>query len=342
MLVKTIGETLRAAGLSGADAATVADVFMRATLRGVSHHNINDLPGRLDKLASGDINPKPDMRMKAKKAAVEIYDGDNGLGELHGMFITKRAIAMARDYGVGICGVHNSNHFLAASPYVEFAAESGFMGYIVTRGAPTMGAPGRPEKVSGAAPQGFAVPTGGDYPLMFDACIAYTSNTFIADKAKNGETVPAHWGLDERGQPTTDPNEIIKGCRQPIGGHKGFGLSILGELLTGVLTDGPVIDAQEESTGLAGVPSHTAICIDVGGLHGRERFVSHIREMIDRMKARAAGLTLPGERSGASRKQMLAEGVPLDDALVAQLNAFRKGHGLPEIKVLELPLDYIS
>jgi LDH2 family malate/lactate/ureidoglycolate dehydrogenase len=107
-----------------------------------------------------------------------------------------------------------------------------------------MGAPGRLETVSGTTPQGFAVPRGeGRYLLLFDACVAYTSFGVLDERIKAGKPIPSHWGLDENGNPTTDPAAVKKGCRQPIGGHKGFGLSILGELLTGILSDGPVIDA---------------------------------------------------------------------------------------------------
>jgi len=330
-LRQVIDEMLRVAGLPERDAAVVADVFMRATLRGVGHHDISDLPGRLGALLSRSINPVPDIRLKSKKAAVEVYNGDNGLGELHGMFVMRRALALAKEYGVGVCGIHNSNHFLAASPYAELAAEEGMLGYIITRGSPAMGAPGRLEKVSGAAPQGFAAPTGDDHPLMFDACIAHASFGVLSEKARGGEKVPPHWGLDGRGLPTDDPEAIINGSRQPIGGHKGFGLSILGELLTGILTGGPVIDAQEEDTGKTNVPSHTAICLDIGGLHGRERFVSHVHEMTSRMRARAEGLTLPGDRSGRSREALFAGGVEISNELLGQFNTFRREHGLTEI-----------
>lgn len=278
-------QLLKAAGLSDEHAGTVADVFMRATYRGVGHHDIYELPGRIDQLLKGKINATPSISRLHKYAALESYDGDNGLGELCGMFIMRRAEKLADEHGIGLCAIRNTNHILASSPYVEAAAQDGYIGYIITRGAPTMGAPGRKEKVIGTSPMGYAVPTSKGFSLMFDACLAYASNGVLAEKAQAGEKVPSHWGLDADGHPTDDPSAMSipkGGTRLPIGGHKGFGLTLLGEILTGLLSEG---------------------------------------ELIDRMEARAPGLIVPGRRSSESRVRILSEGeIELTSQLVDRLN----------------------
>jgi LDH2 family malate/lactate/ureidoglycolate dehydrogenase len=126
---------LKAVGLSSEDAAIVADVYTRASLKGASR-----------------------ITLIHRNKAVENYEGDNGLGELHGAFAAKRAIELAREFGAGICTIRNCNHILACAPFSEIIAEAGMLGYVLTRGAPTMGAPGRIEKVIGTAPQSFAAP----------------------------------------------------------------------------------------------------------------------------------------------------------------------------------------
>ncbi|WP_165972353.1 Ldh family oxidoreductase [Paenibacillus piri] len=320
-LQRLTNELLRASGLQVDHAAIVTDVFMRATYRGVSHHDIYELPGRLAALAAGKVNPNPNMTIINKYAALENYEGDNGLGELGGMFIMRRAEQLADEHGIGLCAIRNSNHILASTPYVETAAERGYIGYIVTRGAPTMGAPGRKEKVIGTSPMGYAVPTENDCHIMFDACLAYASNGVLAEKAEAGESVPAHWGLDSEGRPTGDPAAIAKGTRQPIGAHKGFGLTILGEIITGILADGQIIDEPQDGTGLVGMPSHTAICIKADGLLGARRFRRRTTELAERMEARASGLQLPGQRSARSRNEMIGAGaIELKEPLLARLN----------------------
>jgi len=267
-----------------------------------------------------------------KYAALENYEGDNGLGEICGMFVIKRAMQLADEYGIGLCAIRNTNHILASTPYLEVAAENGYIGYIVTRGAPTMGAPGRKEKVIGTSPMGYAVPTDRDYPIMFDACLAYAANSLITEKIRSGESVPSYWGLDADGKPTTDPAAIAKGTRLPIAGHKGFGLTILGEVITGILSEGQIIDEQQPGTGAVGMPSHTAICIKANGLIGQNEFRRRTTEMLDRMESRAVNLQIPGQRSYEKKSGILASmSIDLKDELVANLNEWAKKLGVEPI-----------
>ncbi|MFD0675743.1 MULTISPECIES: Ldh family oxidoreductase [unclassified Paenibacillus] len=314
-------QLLQASGLTEDNAAIAADVFMRATYRGVNHHDMNELPGRLAGLAAGKVKANPSITRINKFGALENYEGDNGLGELCGMFIMRRAEQLADEHGIGLCAIRNTHHLLASTPYVETAAEHGYISYIVTRGAPTMGAPGRKEKVIGTSPMGYAIPTDNDYHIMFDACLAYASNGVLAEKAAAGESVPPYWGLDSQGRATGDPAAISKGTRLPVGAHKGFGLTILGEVITGILAEGQIIDEPQAGSGLVGIPSHTAICIKADGLLGQRKFRQRTTEMADRMEARAAGLQLPGQRSARSRNEIISAGaIDLKEELVAKLN----------------------
>jgi LDH2 family malate/lactate/ureidoglycolate dehydrogenase len=312
-------QLLLAAGLNPENADVVTDVFIRATLRGLGNHDLQDLPGRLKNLVEGKIKANPEIKMIHQFGCLENYEGDNGLGELCGMFVMKRAEALAAVHGIGCCSVRNTNHILASTPYVEVAAEDGFVGYIITRGAPT-------------SPMGYAIPTDKGYPVMFDACIAYASNGLLHDLAKAGESVPPYWGLDAAGQPTTNPAEISKGTRLPIAGHKGFGITILGEVLTGILSEGQVIDEPQAGTGLVGMPSHTAICIDVDALIGTGQLKKRASEMVDRMSARAENLQLPGQRSYANKTKILSsECFVLEDELVNKINEWAKKMGVATI-----------
>lgn len=323
VLERFVEQILAAAGLNEYHSVTVTDVFMRATLRGVGHHDIYDLPGRLEGLLSGKVKANPDIRLNHKYGALENYEGDQGLGELCASYAMNRAKQLADVFGIGLCAIRNTHHILASSPYVEEAAEKGYIACIITRGAPTMGAPGRKEKVIGTSPMGYAVPTGSGFPLLFDACLAYASNGVLAEKRISGDSVPSHWGLDKEGQPTEDPEAMAQGTRLPIGGHKGFGLTLLGEVLTGILAEGQIIDEPQEITGTVGVPSHTAVCIKADGLTGGKQLRQRTSEMLERMERRAPGLTIPGQRSFASKSRMLAEGsIGLKQELIDQLNDY--------------------
>jgi LDH2 family malate/lactate/ureidoglycolate dehydrogenase len=331
---ETVTGLFKAAGLSSEDAAIVADVYTRASLKGAGHHDLHDLPGRLNSLKAGKIKGAPRITLIHRNKAVENYEGDNGLGELHGVFVGKRAIELAREFGAGICTIRNSNHILACAPFSEIIAEAGMLGYVLTRGAPTMGAPGRIEKVIGTAPQSFAAPKKDGSQLAFDACLAYTANSLLGIHARENKPMPSHWCLDKDGKPTTDAKVVMDGgVRQPIGAHKGFGLTILGEMLTGILSEGQVIDEPQPGSGAVGQPSHTAIAIDFGGLIGNETFPERVSEMVDRMKNLADNLTVPNERSSAYRKKALAEGsIDVDGSLIEKLNDFCAQYSVPKLE----------
>lgn len=329
--VETTRQLFIQAGVPQTDAAAAAEVFRRAALRGAGHHDLSELPGRLKALESGVINPHPQVALLHASGAMEGYEGDRGLGEVHGMLIARRAAALAKDHGVGVCTIRNSNHLLACAPYADWMAEQGMLGYIITRGGPSMGAPHRKEQVCGSAPQSFSAALPGGDLLSFDACLAYTSFGELLQRSRNGSAIPAYWALDAQGNPTDSPDAVLSGgTRLPIGAHKGFGLAILGELLTGVLSDGQIIDEEQPGTGRIGAPSHTAICIDAGALIGRERFLARTDEMVRRMKNRAQGLTVPGERSSAYRRQALANGqVDVDSLTMEAINGYCRRWQVP-------------
>ncbi|HEY5560266.1 MAG TPA: Ldh family oxidoreductase [Clostridiaceae bacterium] len=308
-------------GLNKEDVKTATEVFMRATIRGVGHHDIHDLPGRLASLEAGKINAKPSIKLLHQYAGLENYEGDNCLGEIGAMFVMNRAEQLADEHGIGLCTIRNTNHILACSPYPEKASEDGYIGYIITRAAPSMGAPDRKEKVIGASPMSYAAPTNKGYPIMFDACLAYASFGVLSSKIKAGESVPPYWGLDAEGNQSTDPAAIAKGTRLPIGGHKGFGLTILGEIITGILSEGQIIDEPQPVTGAIGKPTHTAICIKADGLMSLETFKDRTSEMIDRMESRAVGLQIPGQHSAKNKEKIKAAGtIELTEDLIEELN----------------------
>jgi len=326
-------ELLGKAGLNEENVKIVTDIYMRATYHGVGHHDIHNIPGTLRNLTSGKIKSNPSIVRLHQHGALESYEGDNGLGEYCGAFVMKRAMHLAEKHGISLCSIRNSNHLLACSPYVEMAAENGYIGYIITRGAPTMGAPGRKEKVIGTSPMGYAAPADKDYPIMFDACLSYASFGALDAKMKAGESVPSYWGLNAEGNPSTDPAAIANGTRLPIGGHKGFGLAILGEIITGVLSEGQIIDEPQPGTGEVGKPSHTAICIKADGLMDIDRFKKRISEMKDRMRSRAENLRIPGQRAGEYKEKILQEGsLEFDEEFINELNQWATKLGAAPIQ----------
>jgi len=325
-----IHRLLTGSGIGAADADIVTNVYIRATLRGVGHHDIHDLYKRLTWLADDRINKRPKIKPVRSFAALESYDGDNGLGELCSQFIMRRAVSLAGQYGIGLCTIRHSNHFLAAAPYTEWATEQGYIGLIFTRDKPTMNAPGATCNVIGNNPFGFAVGQQDAYPLMLDIAMAYTSIGKLNQLARNHEEIPSHWGKSKNGSPTVHPGEVLDGGTvNPVGLHKGFGLALLVEILTGVLSGGQVIDELHPTAGEMGFYAQTAIAIKPDGLLPPEQFQSRLSDMMERIGALGGQLRMPGQRSTERKHQMLREGLALSDEMASILNDWARKLNVP-------------
>ncbi len=290
-------DSLTAVQMTTENAQTMIEVYISATKRGVGHHDIYDFPARLDTLLKGKVTVNPVYKKLAGFGCMESWDGDNGLGELINSFIMDRAITLAQTNGIGFCTVRNSNHFLAGAPYVLQAAQAGCIGLVLAKGPANMGVPGSTGNVVGHSPMAFGFPTNEDWPVMMDICLAYASIGQLTQRVKEGQPIPSWWGVGPDGESTSDPAVLLKGVRYPIGEHKGFGLAILSELLTGVLSSGLVLNQNEDDHGLRNVTSHTALAIKVDALMDRGTFLERSSSMIERIKGLSPDIHIPGSHS---------------------------------------------
>ncbi len=323
----------QAAGMSAANAAILADVYVRSTLRGVGHHDICDLPLRIAAFREGRMNPDPRITPCGGSDAVEAWDGDNGPGELCAVHVVQRAQALASCHGIGLATIRSSNHFLAAAPYVQMAAERGYLAQVFSRSKLVMGVAGRSQHLIGNQPLGYGTPSGREAPLLLDICLAYASVGSLDAMRRDGRPVPAHWGNDASGVPTTDPAAIMEGgVSHPIGGHKGFGLALLVEVLTAVLSGGPVVDEPHPVHGESGVHAQTAVVIDPMRLLTPGLYEQRVATMLDRIEARAPDIAFPGARSHATRARIEQEGtLQLDDVVLDDLDRWADRLGVPPL-----------
>jgi LDH2 family malate/lactate/ureidoglycolate dehydrogenase len=157
-----------------------------------------------------------------------------------------------------------------------------------------------------------------------DICLAYASSEQLMQKAREGIPVPLWWGVDRDGKPTTDAAELLRGTKYPIGEHKGFGLALLCELLTGVMSGGLILDENEKEEGIAAKStSHTAMAIKADALMDREEYDARTAKLISRLLARAGDIHIPGQGSYKNSRKLEAAGViDLKDELYHKLCAY--------------------
>jgi LDH2 family malate/lactate/ureidoglycolate dehydrogenase len=227
---------LAAHGVPEADSQVVADCLVRADLRGVEAHGITRLPGHLERIRKGLINPMPNIAVRRVTPVAASVDGDNGFGYIVATRSMAEAIAMARTYGIGIASARRSTHFGMAASYVLQAVEAGFVALVFTNAARAMPPWGGLEALLGTSPFAAGAPGGINPPFVLDMSPAITAHGKIRRAEQCDEPIPLGYALDSHGRPTTDPVAALQGVVLPIGGPKGSGLAMLMDIFSGVIS----------------------------------------------------------------------------------------------------------
>jgi L-2-hydroxycarboxylate dehydrogenase (NAD+) len=324
-----IKDALAAAGLPPAHAAKVAELMTEADLTGADGHGIFRLPQYVRRLKAGGFNPRPQIQVTKTAPATALVDGDNGMGHLVMSRAANEAIAIARENGVSWVGVRRSNHAGPAGLYAEMPVAHGMIGlYAAVANANHMAVWGGTEHLLGTNPLAIGVPS-GEGPMVLDMATTVVSYGTVKKYALQGLQMPEGWFVDARtGEPLTDPKKSADGVLLPIGGYEGSGLAIMLGLLAGVLNgaafgrdvvDFNADDKSETNTG------HFMVAIEIARFTPLATFTAEIdRHMQDlRQTKRLPGvetIRLPGERRRQCRQERERDGVPLADALVAQLD----------------------
>lgn len=221
------------------EAAAIADNLVEADMRGVESHGVVRLPIYAERLAAGAVNPRPNVRVVRETATSLVVDGDNGMGQIVGMRTMEVVIDKARggDGGCVFASVRNSNHFGAASHYAEMAVPHGMIGFSFTIGGINHMVPwGGAEGMLGNNPFAVALPAGEEMPVTLDMACSVAARGKIIVAAADGRPIPPDWAVGPDGQPTTDAVEALKGFVQPVGGPKGYALTLVIGLLSTMLS----------------------------------------------------------------------------------------------------------
>ena len=238
--------SFRAAEVPEADARLTAEVLISADLRGIRSHGAARLPYFLVRLERGLINKNPEMTLHAGSPTTGVLDADNALGTVASNRAMEEALARAAEFGTGFIAVRGSSHFGYAGYWARKAMERGFIGISMSNGgnrvAPTFGI----SPLFGTNPFSVAIPGGpGGHDFHLDMATATVAVGKIETALREGRTLPKGWvssaapapGLDERGILTMDaPLLPLGGEGDESGGHKGYGLSLMVELLSSLLS----------------------------------------------------------------------------------------------------------
>ncbi|MCP3405693.1 Ldh family oxidoreductase [Bradyrhizobium sp. CCGB01] len=307
-------------GVPRDDAKIVADNLIAADLRGVGSHGVVRLPIYIKRLIDGGTNARPDIITVRQTRTTAVVDGHNGLGHLVGVRAMEVAIKKASDGNCVFVAVRNSNHFGAAAYYAEMAARNGMIGLVFTIGAIDHMAPwGGAEAVLGNNPLAVAFPAPGDFPIVLDMACSVAARGKIIVAAKEGKPIPVGWATGPDGLPTTNAAEALKGVVVPVGGPKGYALTLTVGLLSTMLSGaffGRDVGDLYEKTSEPQNSGHLFGVLPVAAFDEPASYAARMRKGIDDIKGvrRAPGseqVFLPGEQEYLAKLVNLADGVPI-------------------------------
>jgi LDH2 family malate/lactate/ureidoglycolate dehydrogenase len=277
------------------------------------------------------MNPQPNRVVVRDEGATVVLDGDHGVGMVGCMDAMERAIAKAKQFGVGIGIVSRNNHFLSAAPYCLRAVAQGMIGLCASNTYGSMGYPGTTARAIANSPIGFGIPTGTDFPIVFDGALT-TSGGKLSQYLREGKLIPtALLGLDSKGQPSADPKAVLDGgTPMPIGNYKGAGLAVLVEVLTGVLGGGGFLHGvvpPEVRTAKENAESQCCLALDIGRFLPLQTFRERMSAFVADLKNNplAPGyeaILLPGERAHRCYQTCPRDGVPLESDLAQDLRSW--------------------
>lgn len=316
------------AGMREAHAKLIADVLVTTDTWGVYTHGSYRLAEYVQRCLAGGFDLQAEPEILAEGPGWVTIDGHSVHSMVSAHLAMEFAIEKAATVGIAFASVKNCYHFGAAAYFANMAVKRDQIGLAMSNVGPFMSVPGSSWRVIGNNPFSYAAPAGQERPVFLDIAMSVVAAAKIEIAKWRGEPVPDGWMVDEEGVPTTDSNKYPDTMSLlPMGGHKGYGLAVMVEILSAVLT-GAGITTEVISQGIGPADrrnsGHSFIAINIGAMMPVPQFKDRMDRMIRRVrespKAKGAErIYLPGEMEWEKRDEALKYGIPLPEATIAAL-----------------------
>ena len=324
-------------GVPEPDAEIVSDCLIEANLMGLDTHGVIRLKIYMDRIKAGGNNPKPNIRVVRENPCTALMDADNALGPVGGKQAMELAIEKARSVGIGVVVIRNCNHYGPAGHYARMALEHEMIGVSMTNVLASMPPTGGVEARTGNNPYSISFPAQDEPPVVVDGATSMSSWGKLFLCAQKGEDLPDGCYVDSEGRPTVKPQDVLDGgALLPFAGHKGYGIAVAIELLTGMLADAPLahdIPHLYKKLPEPGANTFFMAAIRIDNFVDPQRFKQRMDKWIRfvRSTRKLEGVEriwLPGEKEIVTRHQRLTEGIPLNAEMVDELRTLTSEAGV--------------
>ncbi|MFA6506181.1 MAG: Ldh family oxidoreductase [Treponemataceae bacterium] len=316
-------------GVPSDEAEIIADSLTEADLTGVESHGVSRVPIYLKRIETGVVNAAAKLEVVADLPGALVLDGCNSMGIVTGVRAMDMAIKKVQTSGAVFVTIRNSNHFGIAAYFTRMALLKDMIGYTASNAPSTMAPWGGIKPYMGTNPFSVALPAGTELPIVMDMATSVVAQGKIILAAKEGKPIPFGWALTKDGEPTNDPKAALEGTVLPFGGPKGYSISLLLDVLSGVLSGaafGPYLSNMWNDFEHPQNVGHCMGVMDVKMFLPIDEFKRKMDTMIRDIKSnpRAKGVDeifLPGEIEHRKREKRIAEGIPLGLKTYADLEA---------------------
>jgi len=343
-------EILVRMGVPHDDARITTEILIAADLWGIQSHGIAHLKLYHHRIKVGHQRATTDYQVVKETLTTAVADGGNGMGQVVGFRMMKLAIEKARPFGIGMIAVRNSSHYGAAGYYAKMATDQGLIGMSVTNARPAVTPTFGAYPLLGTNPIAFGAPTDELFPFLFDAATAIAARGKVEVAHRANKPIPAGWVIQEDGSLSTDSAQILKdmvtkqaallplgGPGELMGGHKGYGLGTMVEILSSCLQSGAFLsgltdfDAQGKPQPLR--IGHMFLAINVENFLPLEEFKKSTGDLLRELRATkkvpgAERIYTAGEKEYCRAEQALAHGLEITPGLQRDLKSLQKELGL--------------
>jgi LDH2 family malate/lactate/ureidoglycolate dehydrogenase len=313
-------------GVPEKDADIMADSLVQADLWGHQSHGVLRLSWYAERLRLGTIKPQTTITPVSDFGAITVFDANDGVGQVVAMTAMEEAVKRAKTFGIGAVSVRNSNHFGTCMFYTRKIAGQNCIGFLSSNGGPAIAPWGGTQKKVGTNPWSYASPAGRYEPMILDIANTGVARGKIYLAKNRNERIPPGWALNSKGEPTTDPAEAIEGIILPMAGHKGYAISTMMDVLSGVLSGscwGEKVHSPYKYDKKSGA-GHFMMALNIESFRDVEEYNSDIEQMIDSLKStpKAPGteeIYYPGELEAINDRNNRKNGLCYPEDTVTDL-----------------------
>lgn len=330
-------------GMRYDEARFVSESLVHADLVGMESHGVIRVPAYTKRILNGGTSADALPFIEKETDTTALVNGNNAMGQIVSKKCMELCIEKAEKSGVAFVGTYNSNHFGMASFYSEMALKHDMIGMVFTSPAAHLMAPtGGIEPILDNNPFSMAFPSGSELPVVLDMATSVVSRGKIGVALKKGEKIPKEWAMTIDGKETDDPEKAFNGLLLPVGGYKGYGLTVIVGILSAVLTGGSILSSQvkdfyEDVKDKQNI-GHLFGCIKIENFINPQIFKATMDSMICEIKncKRAPGveeILLPGEREFKNAAIRKETGIPLRKNILSDIEFIGEKYNLGRIEV---------